>query len=85
MVGKIFRIRMSSGVVGGDNLYHYADVVETHYQRALTAAKQGRVRNWRAVDSFGPTVTESYKEFEYLYQVGDSESRRSARPLEKGV
>ncbi len=81
MEEKIFRVRMYSGYKGGSNYYHHADILETHYMKALTAAHQGRVCNWRRVDSFD-TAQEDYVKYEYLGMVNFDESRNPMRPLE---
>lgn len=81
---KIFRIRMYSGRAGGSNYYHHADVIETHYTKALKAAREGRVTNWRWIDTFDKS-NENYRQFEYLYMLDSSKARSPMRPLEKIV
>ena len=84
MEEKIFRIRRYTGVKDGPNYYHHADIIETHHMKALAAARQGRVNNWRWIDTYDIS-SEDYEEFEYLYLVDDSEAKRASKPLEKIV
>jgi len=76
---KVFRIRMYSGRAGGSNYYHHADVISTHYQTALKAAREGRVTNWRWVDRYD-SCEESYREYEYLYCFPIGEGEREREP-----
>ncbi len=84
MTEQIFRIRKSSGQEGESNFYHHADVIETHYTRALAAARQGRVVNWRMIDSFDTSDTD-YVNYQYLGLVDFMYTKNPARPLEAVV
>ena len=42
----IYRIQKHSGLKGGSNYYHHADVKASNWETALKAAKDGRVMNW---------------------------------------
>jgi hypothetical protein len=72
---KVFRIRRYSGYAGGCNYYHHADVIAPTWNSALKAAKEGRVRNWRRIDSFD-TSDSNYCYYKYLYVVHESEQER---------
>ena len=81
---KIFRIRKYSGYCG-QNHYHHADIIETHYMKALAAARQGRVTNWRWIDTYD-SCKEDYEWFEYLGmigEVGDIQAENPAKPISK--
>ena len=79
---RIFRVRMYRGDKGGSNYYFHADIITTHYKKALAAARQDRVRNWRWIDTYD-TSDRDYKSFEYLYIVEPFQARKAARPLER--
>ena len=76
---KVFRVRRYSGHEGGSNFYHHADVISTHYQTALKAARDGLIRNWRWVDTYD-TSDETYVDYEYLYVVDWDRADRPAPP-----
>ena len=61
---------MYSGSKGGSNYYHHADIIAPTWNSALKAAKDGRVHNWRWVDSYDHS-DEDYCKYEYLYKVDD--------------
>ena len=76
----IYRIRKYSGYKGGANYYHHADVIERSRKRALKAAQEGRVRNWRWIDTFD-TASKNYIEYEILYTEHPELAKRPERPL----
>lgn len=63
---KVYRIRRYSGRANGPNYYHHADVVAPHWATALKMAREGKVSNWRWIDSFD-TCDKEYVYYEYLY------------------
>jgi hypothetical protein len=78
---KIFRVRKLSGQAGGSHFYHHADIIAPTWQKAIKAAKAGRVRNWRWVDSYDSNETD-YENFQFLYRVRD-EGKNPQRPVPK--
>ena len=77
---KVWRIRKYCGKAGGSNYYYHADVIAPHWQTALKAANDERVKNWRWIDTYDST-DEDYCYYEYLYQVSDN-PRKPATPME---
>jgi hypothetical protein len=65
---RVYRIRKTWAHAGGQNYASHADVIAPHWATALKAAREGRVTNWRAIDSWDSS-NETYTEFEYLYEV----------------
>ena len=76
---KIFRIRKYSGYEGGSNYYHHADVIEKKWYLALRAAKEGRVYNWRWVDTYD-TSKKTYEYYEYLGIINEEWARNPQKP-----
>lgn len=64
----IYRIQRHSGLKGGSNYYHHADVKASNWETALKAAKEGRVMNWRWIDAFDKS-DKDYERFEYMRAV----------------
>lgn len=62
---RIVRIRRCSAIEGGRNLYYHADVLAPNWSAAMKAAREGRVHNWRFIDSFD-RASETYKFFMVL-------------------
>lgn len=75
----IFRIRRYSGYKDGANHYYHADVVARDSKAALRAAKEGRVENWRWVDTFDKS-DEDYVRYEFLYRV-TNEAKKPECPI----
>lgn len=61
----IYRIRQYSGRKGRPNFYYHADVLAYNGKEALKAAREGRVHNWRWIDSFD-TATRDYCSYALL-------------------
>jgi len=83
---KCYRIRKTwSNGNGNSNYAHHADVVAPHWATALKAAKEGRVRNWRWIDTWDSS-DEAYEEYEYLYPVEPGNApwhqNKIAKPVE---
>ena len=78
----VYRIRRYSGHAGGSNHYHHADVMARDRHEALRAAKEGRVANWRWIDTYD-TCDKTYCRYEYLYPLKRCEAKRPAKPLTK--
>lgn len=76
----MYRIRMCSGSKGGRNHYHHADVIARDRQGAMRAAREGRVRNWRWIDSFD-TADKTYTHYEFLYRLDESEASLARAPI----
>ena len=79
---RVYRIRRFSGRAGGSNYYDHADVVESHWTRALQAARQGRVTNWRRIDRFD-TSDEDYCYYEHLYAVDEADAEDPQPPSQR--
>lgn len=75
----IYRIRRYSATKGGRHYYHHADVIAKHWASALKAAKEGRVHNWRWIDSFDQ-ANSTYEYYELLYRVDDREAVKPCKP-----
>lgn len=75
---KIFRIRRYSGISGGLNYYHHADVISKTWQTALAAAKRNKVNNWRKIDAFDKS-NKTYENYEYLYMVSEDLAEKPAK------
>jgi hypothetical protein len=66
---RVYRIRRySSNGNGGPKCYHHADVEAPRWNTALKMAKEGKVHNWRWIDTFDSS-DEEYEYYEYLYRV----------------
>lgn len=76
----VVRVRMLWGVAGGSNYYHHADVLVKDEEEALEAAREGRITNWRWIDTYDST-SESYKEFELIGRISRSGARNVRRPI----
>lgn len=61
-----------------------ADIIGTHYMRALKAARDDRVKNWRLIDTFDNS-NKDYMDFEYLGIIEKSEAKNPQKPLEQIV
>lgn len=70
----IYRIRKHSGIKGGQNYHHHADVKASHWKTALKAAEEGRVMNWRWIDAFDKS-DEDYERFEFMHSVAAQEAK----------
>ncbi|KKU51698.1 MAG: hypothetical protein A3H69_00810 [Candidatus Sungbacteria bacterium RIFCSPLOWO2_02_FULL_47_9] len=70
---------MYSGTKGGSNYYHHADVVSRNHHLALKAAKEGRVRNWRWIDTFD-TASKDYRTYELLGRIEPDGAKNPRRP-----
>lgn len=79
---RVYRIRRIWAVAGGQNHYSHADVIAPHWATALRAAREGRVRNWRAIDSFDRS-DRTYTEYEFLYAVDPDQARLPRKPLKE--
>jgi hypothetical protein len=77
---RIYRIRRHRGHTDGPHTYFHADVYARNWWSALRAAKQGRVLNWRWIDTFDRSDT-TYVWYEFLYRVDPESARRPDRPL----
>jgi len=78
----IFRVRKLSGNIGGSNYYHHADVICKDKKEALKACEEGRVINWRWIDTYDTSIKD-YVEYNILYEVAESQSKNPMKPLEK--
>ena len=76
----IYRIRRHSGHKGGTNFYYHADVIARSKKSALKAAQEGRVRNWRWIDTFD-RAHETYTYYEFLYTEDAKWAKNPQRPL----
>lgn len=76
----IIRIRRHFAEKGGKHYYHHADVIATSSADAMRAAVEGRVKNWRHIDSFLVGETEGFLYYEVLYKVDGPPSRWAATP-----
>lgn len=79
---KIFEVRKSCARKGGAHLRYHAEIIASHYTQALQAAREGRVGNWRNVDSFGIS-REEYQRFNYLGIVSEKQAKRPEKPRAK--
>jgi hypothetical protein len=82
MTTKIFRIELRIGKAGYSKHCFYADILETHYMKALTAARQGRVGNWKWEDTWGE-YKRDYRVFRYIGIVDFNEAENPMPPLEE--
>lgn len=78
----ILRVRRSKGVSGDSNYYHHADIICENKEEALKACKEGRVVNWRWIDTYD-TCIKDYVEYTVLYEVTEQQSKNPMKPLEK--
>lgn len=79
----IYRLRRVSCLrPGGANYYHHADVQAPTHHSAIRAAREGRVTNWRHIDTFD-SCDEPYLEFEFLYRLNPEGARHIAFPAQK--
>lgn len=78
----IVRVRKSSGVIGGSNYYHHADIICKNKEQALKACVEERVINWRWIDTFD-TSLKDYVKYSILYEVTENQSKNPMKPLEK--
>jgi hypothetical protein len=77
---RVYRIRRCAGAEGGAHTYFHADVIAPNWWTALRAAKQGRVRNWRWIDTFDRSST-TYCRYVFLYRLDEGHWRYAAKPL----
>lgn len=61
--------------------YFYADVIETHYMKALSAARQGKVGNWKFYGYWG-RPRKNCRKIEYIGIVNPQDAENPQRPLE---
>ncbi len=80
----IYRIRKCWGRKGGSNHYSHADVISRNHHLALKAAKEGRVNNWRGIDTFD-TSSHDYESYELLGCVDRDEARNPSPPVPSRV
>jgi len=79
----IYRLRrISCTHAGGANFYHHADVQAPTHHAAIRAAREGRVVNWRRIDTFDSS-DEPYLEFEFLYRLQSERAEQVAFPAKK--
>lgn len=78
----IVRVRRLSGYAGGSNYYHHADIVCKNKKEAIKACKEGRVANWRWIDTFDTSRTD-YLKYDILYEVTETQSKSPMIPMEK--
>ena len=78
---RVYRIRKIWAVAGGQNHYSHADVIAPHWATALKAAREDRVTNWRAIDSFDHS-DKDYTEYEFLCAV-TGQALRPREPLKE--
>ena len=76
---SIYRIRHYFGIKGRSNHYFHADVVASSGALALKAAREGRVRNWRWIDTFD-TAPKDYSRYELLYCVDAKNAKQPRAP-----
>lgn len=75
----IYRIRKRWGVKGGGNHYSHADVISRNHHAALRAAKEGRIHNWRRIDTFDIS-SEDYRDFELLGRIDRAGAKNPMTP-----
>lgn len=76
------RVRRYSGHVDSPNYYHHADIICKSKAEALAAAREGRVTNWRWIDSFD-TSSSDYEDYEILYTLHPGEAENPRKPITK--
>jgi hypothetical protein len=79
----VVRVRRYSGTKGGPNYYHHADIITTSEEEALLAAREGRIRNWRWIDTYDISEND-YKRFEVLETIDFEGAKKPAEPNPKG-
>lgn len=81
MEQKIFRIWMDISRKGFSHYEFYADIVETHYMKVLSAARQGRVGNWKFHGYWG-RPRKSCRKIEYVGMIDLEDAEDPREPLE---
>jgi hypothetical protein len=77
----VVRIRKGTATAGGCHYYYHADIIAPNWSAAMKAAREGRVKNWRRVDSFDRSA-EAYTYFTVLDPRLDPRSAQDARAPE---
>jgi hypothetical protein len=83
---RIVRIRKGTAIAGGRHHYYHADIIAPNWSAAMKAAREGRVKNWRHVDSFDRSA-EAYTYFTVLdtdLAPNSAQDARAAEPAKPG-
>lgn len=76
----IYRMRRTSGVADGTVFVAEADIFAYTEAMAIVAVYEGRVRNWRNVETLGETSQKTIK-YQFLGEIQKHQAKKPAYPI----